>query len=450
MLPFITIVTKLFFCSLADRYRAHRKFFIFFLTLALIGYGSFAILPKFIDKPNNKDLDVRVWIIICIMFSIATIAMSVVASLSDAFAMNASKKGSISYGWIRVWGTVGWGISSLMLAKINQDPRYPFLVPGLIMLIIFITTDIGLVLIWNKKDFILNKSASEPLSGEQIESNNISVLSGQEQQYQTEYGTTDLPARPSSSGPHSPVGRSKLAKATDFKIQWLLFIEVIKRRRSIVRYMVMFVVSGALMSLQWSFFFKYLKDIFGEEKMSALSGLSMFAQSILGELPFFIISKYFIKFAGRSNTLSISVLTIGIRYILYHYLISRTMFYAVFITEPLAGPNFGLLYVVLTEVGLDYSECEGAVQKVMQRGLVENDPETREKLRQSLRATMQGLMGACYEGLGIGLGNLIGGFIIDHFGFPVLWPSAATIALFFGTLNLVLEGIDFSFLRDRM
>lgn len=360
-----------------------------------------------------------VWIAICIMTSTATISMSVVACLSDAFAMNTSKKNHISFGLIRVWGTLGWGLSSITIAFSNQSEKLPYLTPGLLQLIFLISIDLVIIALWpNLDDFKLDTSASEQ------EISHPSAI-----EVPTRYGTSEVHSQTSWVDEDTKVG-----KTSDLKLQWLLFVEVIKERPSILRYMALFVVSGALISLQWSYFFQYITQIFKDH--SFVTGISMFGQSILGELPFFILSKYFIKYFGRSNTLSISIVTIGIRYILYYHL-KNYSYYFVLLTEPLAGPNFGLFYVVMTDVGLDYSDCEGAIRKIIDRGLVRNEPRNVEKLRQALRATMQSLMSACYEGLGVGIGSIIGGYIIVRYGFDVLWLWSANIAIVLGVINWV-------------
>lgn len=439
ILPFITILAKIFFCSLADRHRAYRTYFVYFLISSLIGYGSFAILPSFVQAPAKESgLNHRTWIIICIMTSIATISMSVVACLSDTFAMSSAIKTKSSYGYIRVWGTIGWGLGSFVLTIINQYKKLPFLVPGLIMTVLLLASDALLAIFWrNDDDFELTQddpSGTKRDCDLQAIQAPLQSRNGRDKQDQTS----------SSASSSSDL---KNMDTSDVRLQWFLFKEIVRRRPSLYRYMTIFTISGALASVQWSYFFLFLEKIF-TSNFEYISGLSMIGQSMLGELPFFILSDLIVRRLGRSYTLSLSIMSIGLRYILYEFLVPHNMYF-VMLTESLQGPSFGLFYVIMTEVGLEYSNCEGAITKVVEEGMIRNQPEEVQKLRQALRATMQSLMSACYEGLGMGIGSILGGLIIEYYGFRALWISLASIAFILGLLNLLIETFRLPILVDK-
>lgn len=458
VLPFVTIIAKIFFCSLADRHRAYRTFFVCFLTTALIGYGSFGVLPFFISpQPKEQGLNHLTWILICLMTSLATISMGVISCLSDAFAMNSARKNNSSYGFIRLWGTLGWGLSAIIISFINQTDKLPLLVPGLILTIVLIFVDIVTAISWpNSDDFKLNKSASNvdvedvvSVLTRETKINSAQAKASCEKRPSNNYGTYEKKAV--DTPPQSAcdmTDQAQLASASDVTIQWLLFKEVATIRRSLFRYMILFTISGALIALQWSYFFQYLNNIYHSD-FAFISGLSMVGQSFLGELPFFLLSKYIILHLGRSHTLSLSIASIGVRYFLYRYLLPNSNMYFVLLTESFQGPNFGLFYVVMTEVGLDYSDCEQAIVKIVEADLVANNPKEIEKLRQALRATMQSLMSACYEGLGVGIGSILGGLIIDNYGFDHLWTWAAVTATTLGIANLLIDVSGLPILDDR-
>lgn len=457
-LAFVAIIAKIFFCALADRHRAYRTFFIFFLMSALVGFGSFGVLPFFIaPQPKQLGINIFTWTIICIMTTIAAISQAVLTCLSDAFAMNSSKKNDISYGMIRVWGTIGWGVSSLLLAFINQIDKLPLLVPGLLTTIAFIAIDIIFASTWpNNEDFKLDMSSSNIDVQDVVlaipRSKRINLEEeklNDNQQSHVIYGTNDI--KIDSSLVNITVEHARQdsqQNVSGASLQWLLFKEVASKRRSLYRYMMLFTISGALISLQWSYFFLYLKNIY-EADFTFISGLSMVAQSMVGELPFFILSKIIIQKIGRSHTLSISIMSIGIRYLMYRYLLPGASMYFVILTEAFQGPNFGLFYVVMTEIGLDYSDCEEAIVHVVQQGIVANNPEQIQKLRQSLRATMQSIMSACYESLGVGIGSILGGLIIDLYGFDQLWVWASTTSIVLGLANFLIDITGFPILVDR-
>lgn len=458
-LPFASIVAKVFFCSLADRHRAYRLLFIIFLFTALLGYGSFGILPFFIDRPSkDRGLELGRWILIGIMCSVATISMGVISSLSDAFAVNSAKKNKTNYGFIRVWGTLGWGASSLLLGFINETDKLPFLVPGLIMTIAFISLELVINISWrSKSDFELDMSASDvgledvvsavTQNNQRADASTVTIADCKV--CAQDYGTIDENDRANvidATSFKTEVTSTK--EVSDLKIQWILFKEVAKRRPSLFRYMTLFVISGALISLQWSYLFLYLKNIYSSN-FTFISSLSMVGQSLCGELPFFILSKIIIKRCGRNVTLSISIISIGIRYLMYQYLLPNASMYFILLTESLAGPGFGLFYVVMTGVGLDYSDCEGVIVKIINDGIVDNSPAEIQRLRQALRATMQSLMSACYEGFGVGIGSVVGGVVIDQYGFRILWLYSSSIAIILGLTNLVIEFCFSASFADR-
>jgi len=369
--------------------------------------------------------------------------------------MNSSRKYNTNYGMIRLWGTLGWGASAFFLAFINQYDKLPYLVPGVIMTIVLISIDISAVVTWkNRDDFNLDKSASDKTCEDVLsvlaakgtssdlkdESVYLSASDKSIKAVSSGYGTScsvtkDKTVSIEASGNENAQNSIDISS---LKMQWILFKQVSLLRPSIFHYMTLFTISGGLISLQWSYFFLYLEKIY-EADFTFISGLSMVGQSMLGELPFFVLSNYIIQLLGRSHSLSISIASIGLRYLLYNYLLPNHSMYFVLLTETFQGPNFGLFYVVMTEVGLDYSDCEEVIANVVAQGVIANDPEVIDKLRQALRATMQSVMSACYEGLGVGIGSIVGGLTIDHFGYESLWFYSSLTAIALGLFNMFYE-----------
>ncbi|KAG9508634.1 hypothetical protein GZH46_02864 [Fragariocoptes setiger] len=495
VLPFLSIMAKIFFCSMADRYHAHKKYFITFLAVATIGYGSFAVLPLIIEpRPKDQGLYTEVWVIICVMAFVSNIAMAVLSCFSDAFAVNQARREGGSYGRIRVWGTIGWGLTALAISYINQYQYLPKLEPGLLLMAELLILDLVFVSLWpNKEDFRLDKSISEidnddapnlPIDSISTNSANIVCKSNNEMQDVTTFIATnsnehslslDESCNISASSSPQVYGSTSNGTATNIcltnvctsddkriqhilpeqkkkkigvKIQFLILTLIFKDRKSLIRFMILFILSGTFISMQWSYFFLYLEKIYGTN-FEFTSGLSMVGQSMLGELPFFILSRKFIECLGRSVTLSVSFMTIGLRYLLYIYLLPNSNVYYVLATEWLQGPNFGLFYVVMTEVGAEYSECNHILSQLVGSGHIENNNETIEATRSALKATMQALVSACYEGLGIGIGSIIGGAIIDSYGFPTLWSVTAYLSIGVGILNMLYEGATYYYMRSQ-
>lgn len=477
-LPFMSMVAKPLFCSLADHYQAYRTFFIMFLGLALFGWGSFGVLPFFIETPLEQQdgLNVQNWIIICIMTFAAYLSMSVLCCLSDAFAVNQAKKTGTSYGKIRVWGTIGWGVSAILVAYLNDIKQLPELVPGLLLTIFCLVLDFIIVVLWrDRSSFELDKPIADideaddcpsPTSkslaiphtnknnndktdsrpsiidvsmkdvtlfashdnsqlnqqdypahllmanNKDLSCDSIKVISSSSsplpnnmsngQTITSVYGTINnndyINQKNQSANNNSQqmTGQVNEKKIITTRLQLLMLYMVINKRRSLIRFMILFTLAGLLMSMQWVYFFLYLEEIY-KDNFTYISSLSMVGQSLLGELPFFIISQKIIDLIGRSNALSFSIATIAIRYLLYIYLLPYSSMYFVILVEALQGPSFGLFYVVMTDIGMDYSNCDDVILKLVDLHHIENNDQDIQTSRRALKATMQGLVSACFE-----------------------------------------------------
>lgn len=227
---------------------------------------------------------------------------------------------------------------------------------------------------------------------------------------------------------------------TSFRMQLVLLGIILKQRKSLIRYLLLFMLSGFFMSMHWNYFFLYLQEIYYDE-FALISALSMVGQSILGELPFFILSRKVIDYFGRSYTLSISLISIGLRFLLYGYMLPNFTMYLITFADCLQGPNYGLFYVVMTEVGLEYSFCdEETIEKLAARGDIDrNNKRQVDAVRLSLRSTVQSMAYACYEGIGVGFGSLAGGWMKHNYGFKILWTTTAIASISVGLINAFIE-----------
>lgn len=233
---------------------------------------------------------------------------------------------------------------------------------------------------------------------------------------------------------------SRSVQFASFRMQLLLLGMILRRRKSLIRYLLLFILAGFFMSMHWNYFFLYLEEIYYDE-FAYISALSMVGQSILGELPFFILSRKVIDYFGRSYTLSISLISIGIRFLLYGYMLPYYTMYLIVLADCLQGPNYGLFYVVMTEVGLEYSFCdESTIDELAARGDIDrNNKRQVDAVRLSLRSTVQSMAYACYEGVGVGFGSLAGGWLKHSYGFKVLWTSTAIASISAGLINAIIE-----------
>jgi len=237
-----------------------------------------------------------------------------------------------------------------------------------------------------------------------------------------------------------PGGLSSGQSSTSFCLQMRLIGLILTRRTVLIRYLVLFTLSGFFMSMHWNYFFLYLEKIYAD-KFELVSALSMVYQGLLGELPFFILSRRVIDALGRSHTISLSLITISARFLLYRFALPQLSGYLTIVADCLQGPNYGLFYVVMTEVGLEYSFCDDEIiEYLILHKMIERDNKKQvDSIRLALRSTVQSVAFACYEGLGLGLGGLVGGLLLWRANFEVLWLSMAVFALLVGVCNVVVE-----------
>lgn len=117
--PFVGLLIKPLFCSLADRHQKHKLYFLLALIVELIGYSPFAIIPLFpsfyLNYPRLS------WWILVLACHVGNGGLGVSWSLGDALAMNMSQKTGTPFGRMRLMGTVSWGAVSTFL--FNQEPQ---------------------------------------------------------------------------------------------------------------------------------------------------------------------------------------------------------------------------------------------------------------------------------------------------------------------------------------
>lgn len=184
-----------------------------------------------------------------------------------------------------------------------------------------------------------------------------------------------------------------------------------------------------------------------------------------------MIAHKIIEWVGPVFSLCISLAAFAFRYLCYGYLLQKKddQYWDVLLIETLQGLTFSLFYTVMTHVAQYYADkCESIEQsannetkKNLEKKLEEmnGDKFTTIDLNEDLEetidirpnqnrpikilkkpsATLQGLMSGCYEGFGLGVGSLIGGFMIDHYGIYTIWRSAAFLSIAMIIFNVFIE-----------
>lgn len=374
ILPFVALLAKPIVGTLADRYAAHHHCLLFFIFLAILGYGSLAIYPFFPDLvDNNKNL---LWILYCIAATVGNTAMCVVNSIGDSLAINSCQKKNVTYGSYRLWGPVGFGIFGAIWGIANNSSALPAFTPGIITMVIILGVNILLLAFWRDKDefkVVVPQVIEEP---NQVASSN-------------NYGSTEQPERVLTT-PSVNINQDDIAALSSSKIGRLEMIgKLFKKNKSIAVFLFLFTFCGIMTGIHWQFFFRYLQEVAKQSNsnFNLVATLALPVQALGGELVFFMISGTILKKIGASMTLVICLISFAARYLLYAYLIPSVDVYWILLVELLQGPAFGLMYCVLTHQASYYSS------KIDE--MVVNNSDVQ--LKNSLHATLQGLLGASFE-----------------------------------------------------
>ncbi|XP_076649991.1 sugar baby transporter [Halictus rubicundus] len=167
--------------------------------------------------------------------------------------------------------------------------------------------------------------------------------------------------------------------------------------------------AGMCTGVVWNFLFWYTEELATSSQipwLKTLQGLFTGIQCFLGELPFNFISGSVLRKLGHINVMSLVLLTYAIRFMAYSTVTNLWWF---LIIEMLHGPSFGLCWPTMVSYG----------DKVTPPGT---------------KATIQGFIGAIFEGIGVSSGSLICGWLIDTYGGVITFRAFSIGALVWLTI----------------
>lgn len=413
VIPFAALLAKPLVCSIADKYAAHKLCLITFIILTAIAYGALGIYPFFTDLvTNRKDI---VWLLYCVSAFVGNTSMCVVNSIGDSLAVQSCQRKEKTYGEYRLWGPVGFGIFGAIWGFANEIPFMPKFTPGIITMVAILLTNSIIIAFWHDKEEFKIVKFDDPDEEDSDSSNNPNYGSTQEevprqqadpkQEEQTAEQQVQLvPSRQHGDDLVIEDSTRSHTKINRFSLLWSLSL----KHKSIYFYLFLFTFCGIQTGILWQFFFRFLEQISMQrnQNFSLIATLTLPIQSLGGELVFFMLSGSILKKLGAPLTLVLCLLSFSARYLLYAYFIPSVDLHWILLVELLQGPAFGLMYSVLTHQANHYST------KIAEIIPQDTSPED-VKLRSSLHATLQGIFGASFEGLGLGLGALIGGLSYD-------------------------------------
>ncbi|GBM03868.1 Major facilitator superfamily domain-containing protein 6-B [Araneus ventricosus] len=158
-------------------------------------------------------------------------------------------------------------------------------------------------------------------------------------------------------------------------------------------------IIGALTGLLWNYEFWFLQDLGATQ---TLMGLCIAVQCLVAEVPFFFFSGWLIKIFGHFYCIIGTFAAFAVRLGLYYVLEDPWLVLPI---EALHGITFGVFYASMTGYASDSSP-----------------PGTE--------ATMMGILGGLYEGLGVATGSLLGGVGFDKLGGRQTFLIAAAVSMF--------------------
>jgi len=211
---------------------------------------------------------------------------------------------------------------------------------------------------------------------------------------------------------------------SNFNVMWQLLT-----RPRVCIFVLWCAAVGILTSVVWQWLLWFLQDlasaksedvlncesIKGPDWVTLLLGLNMGIQCWIGEVPMFFLSGWVIKSLGHSNTMTLVLGAFGIRFILYSYITNP--WYSLPI-EILNGVTFGLFYSTMASYAHIISPP-------------------------GFESTVQGIVGAAFEGLGVAVGSVVGGAVYSAMGGVFMFRSfglfAIVLCLIHAIVHIVLK-----------
>ncbi|CAH4038499.1 unnamed protein product [Pieris brassicae] len=220
------------------------------------------------------------------------IAGGVVVAFADAICFNLLGSKKSSYGKQRLWGSVGFGLLSLIsgsLIDLFSAGAYKDYTVAFVLMFVFMCGDVLVTSFMKVESLALS----------------LNIL--------TDVGTLFKSA-------HNCVF-----------ILWTICV-------------------GLCTGLLWQFLFWHIEDVAtltcdGADYVKTLQGLVSAIQTFGGEIPFMFLSGYIIKKIGHVNVMSIVLIAFGVRFVLYSFL---TNAWWVLPIELFQGVTFGMFYPTMT------------------------------------------------------------------------------------------------------
>lgn len=222
-----------------------------------------------------------------------------------------------------------------------------------------------------------------------------------------------------------------------FLLSMRLFGSFIRRDPLLARFLLMYFLCGMAEASNNFYFVEFMRYLDPDEALG-LSAL-VFAASYAAETLSYKISDRVMSYLSSSKVLSLVALTYGIRYSLYLPFLAgkTTSLKFLVLVETLRAITTGLFNCIFYVLAIDFS-MRGANMASEFLGMFK-DNNSEELLANKIKFTMMIISSCFYDGLGFGLGPLIGGFILDRYEFYGLWASIASVMYLSSLVNTIID-----------
>ncbi|GLH09402.1 Uncharacterized protein GBIM_14482 [Gryllus bimaculatus] len=294
-----------------------------------------------------------------ILMSLGTIGFNVANSISDAICFDVLGDGAeMGYGMQRVWGTIGFGVSALVsgyaVDKWSSDSVIKDYTPAFIIILLFGVFDFYCCTILK------------------------------------------LPRLPRSENIFKDLGK-------------------LMKYRHVSVFIVFCVLAGIVDSFIIYYLFWYLENLAqltGDmDNIKFLEGLIIAAETLVGEVIFFMLSGKILKLIGYGHSLTLCFIAYAVRLGLISVISNPWWFLAVELF--MQGPTYAMCYTTIVVYASAVSP-----------------PGTS--------ATMQGIVAGMDDGFGYAVGSLLGSFILKWLGGSNAFKVFAGIALACGISHYVI------------
>jgi len=182
---------------------------------------------------------------------------------------------------------------------------------------------------------------------------------------------------------------------------------------------------GILTSIIWQWHLWYLTDLASTKDeetncsletspqswVTTLLGLCMAVQCFAGEVPMFFLSGWVIRQFGHPHTMTLVLAVFGLRFLLYSFLSNPWHSLPI---ELLHGVTFGLCYSTMASYAHTISPP-------------------------GMEATVQGIVGAAFEGVGVAIGSVVGGGVYESRGGVFLFRAFSIFSFILCIIHASLQ-----------